>query len=883
MSTAGPAPSGQRGVALLMLLVAILMAGSYLIYRHSNRGASPYQHSSELASTLARAKEALIARAVTDANRPGSLPCPDLVTDNAGLGNYPGDGKSDMFTLTQCPSYVGWLPWVTLDLPELTDDSGTRLWYVLAPPLRDDDSAQPINSDTTTAFCPPEYMGVKPAKAIRIDQTEITNPPICPSIPESSTRNDIAALVIATRGTLDPRNSDDDGYFYNANYDHSVGPIADNNDVVASITRQELMAAVEKRVANEVKSCLEQHAAAAANTAHTYPWPAPFAASNWQGRAGSYFGQLPTTQPGNGPAPMLQQSIAELASTRSSLSSASDAAQQLSLMVTLSASLSYARNLFDALYIASNRLWQASQSNTANLTALNTELSNDLRANRQGNVSIINSERDRIRTKATTVYDQIEQLPAALAESGIDAFPQALKARTDSFANLPTAANTAALVTLLSRSTTQHVDIAPKLSAALAAALGADGSTRAAAANPGDSVLAATATQAADTLLTALASLQNTIRNSRINTHHSEISPYAGQLGNLNAKLGAAPNASNAAALASKLGEAKAAVDRIATGTSSIVATRAASVQALNDALLAAQAAVDFPLIASSTNNAIGTIDALSSTMRDNDDNLTRSSLAAASADFVAARSAFANLTTSNTRSRVPYAQALQSATVDVDFWAKIIADKAYALAAQAKAIPVVAGSDITAVVPLAGSAYQAASTALTGSQTATSALQAYLDTPTQNKQTAAATALNNATTQLDSLLSQASTVEANLSSSSASAFPIVWQSSRCDFLQPSLASWWKDNQWATTLFYQIGNRSQTAPGTLKVNGAGGYRLVAIAASRALAGQSRATRSSANYFEGLNADSSRDSNAETPSLEFESKAPVSTFNDRLAY
>ena len=113
--------------------------------------AARIQQEAKLAATLARAKEALIARAVTDANRPGSLPCPDLITNDGGLSNFPGDGKADMFTLTQCPSYVGWLPWVTLDLPELSDDTGTRLWYALSPELRDDDSAQPINSDRALA------------------------------------------------------------------------------------------------------------------------------------------------------------------------------------------------------------------------------------------------------------------------------------------------------------------------------------------------------------------------------------------------------------------------------------------------------------------------------------------------------------------------------------------------------------------------------------------------------------------------------------------------------------------------------------------------------------------------------------------------------------
>ena len=151
----------QSGIALVALLVLLIMAGAYAFYRYANVAGGRIQQEAKLAATLARAKEALIARAVTDANRPGSLPCPDNV----------GDGKAAMFTLTQCPTYVGWLPWVTLDLPELIDDTGTRLWYALSPTLRDDDSAQPINSDT--------------AATLRFDGG-----------------GEIAAIIIAPRGAL---------------------------------------------------------------------------------------------------------------------------------------------------------------------------------------------------------------------------------------------------------------------------------------------------------------------------------------------------------------------------------------------------------------------------------------------------------------------------------------------------------------------------------------------------------------------------------------------------------------------------------------------------------------------------------------------------------
>ena len=94
----------QRGVALWMLLVAVIMAGGFAFYKTTNIQFNRTGHDAKLMLALAKAKEALIAYAVTDNDRPGSLPCPDLATDNAGIRNYPGDGKTDMFTVNQYPT-----------------------------------------------------------------------------------------------------------------------------------------------------------------------------------------------------------------------------------------------------------------------------------------------------------------------------------------------------------------------------------------------------------------------------------------------------------------------------------------------------------------------------------------------------------------------------------------------------------------------------------------------------------------------------------------------------------------------------------------------------------------------------------------------------------
>jgi hypothetical protein len=136
----------QRGAALIVFATVLVLGALSMLVASLNRATGITERDKKTAEALAQAKAALIARAVTDANMPGSLPCPDLVTTFGT--NVPNDGIADMLVGNNCPSYIGRLPWRTLGLPDLRDGSGERLWYALSTNFRDDDSAQPLNSDT---------------------------------------------------------------------------------------------------------------------------------------------------------------------------------------------------------------------------------------------------------------------------------------------------------------------------------------------------------------------------------------------------------------------------------------------------------------------------------------------------------------------------------------------------------------------------------------------------------------------------------------------------------------------------------------------------------------------------------------------------------------
>ncbi len=859
----------ESGIALVALLVLLIMAGAYAFYRYANVAGGRIQQEAKLAATLARAKEALIARAVTDANRPGSLPCPDLITNNVGLSNFPGDGKADMFTLTQCPSYVGWLPWVTLDLPELSDDTGTRLWYALSPELRDDDSAQPINSDR--------------ALAQQLDGAA-----------------DIAAVIIASRAAIGsqarPSNTPSD-YLDggNGNGDDRIyisgpqGPAF--NDMVVAISRQELMAAVEKRVASEVKACLEQHAASAVNTEHTYPWPAPLSNSTFRGTAGSLFGQIPATQPSAGPENLLKQTTNAVTNAKLALASASTATDQMAALVAVSEAVTSARVLYDKLYGVASALASVAGSTQIAFGTLVTDI-NSAAAN--GRIS--RTERTNLRAEAITVKTSLTALQTALVDSGIDPFPGEvlaqnviLQQKLATATSTPSTTNFAALqnqavvlVNLFSLSTTPNPDLTAALTNALNAAAATVVAAGNAAATPTDAALVTIANTAAQALVAADDNLRNTITASRVNLNSSEISVRAVQLSSLVAAVAASPDTASATALAADLAEIQGVTNALVTASSPVVAARTATLTALSDALGAAQAASDFTLIQSTANTAIAAANTLATAIANNGDNIARESLAVAASQYLAAQAIFNTVAPPTQAAMVPYVRAVQDPALDIGYWAQLTARIATDIATQARKAPA-ATSDNT------GSAYYAADQVLSGisgSSGSQALLQDYVEAPTNtSKQAAATTALNATLSQVDSLLTSAGTLDSMLDSSSAEAFPTLWFGSACAFLQPASGStsWWTANNWANTTFYQISDRIRPASGKLQVNGSGTYRVVALSAGRAIGAQNRATRTSANFLEGINADASRDGDAKTPVSVF-SNVPVSgTFNDRLAY
>ena len=258
----------SRGYALFGVLVTLGVAATVGVtgIAAQSRSANP----AATTAALARAKQALISRAASDANHPGSLPCPDAVTNIPG-SNVPNDGIADLLAGQSCPSPIGRLPWRTLGLPDLRDADGERLWYIVAPAYQDA-AGHVINpatagqlagydcgADTTATPWPcaqPRPLGAGWAAVVLS-----AGPALASQLRSPSAAAD-AAQYLESYASGDP-------------YRLRLAAGSAHNDRYAAITPDDLFALAQRRVANEVQRVLAAYYANTASLGQAHlPWPA---------------------------------------------------------------------------------------------------------------------------------------------------------------------------------------------------------------------------------------------------------------------------------------------------------------------------------------------------------------------------------------------------------------------------------------------------------------------------------------------------------------------------------------------------------------------------------------------------------------------------------
>lgn len=283
-----------------MLVILVMGVAAVLVSSLSTAGLK-IARDEKTAEVLAQAKDALIGNAASDVDLtyhhyPGSLPCPD--TDD--------DGSADAGGGSECPQYIGRLPWKTLGLPDLRDASGERLWYTLSRNVRRYGPVRPLNSDTqgtlnvTGSFAASNQIAIvfAPGSTTSGQSRSSTQVAPCPSwTPVNTSVAENLCAVNYLDGTND---NPSPGAAPNVAYQSSDATI-EFNDQLITISHDQLFATVEKRVAREIKTVLNTYDEAWRGTAPVgaYPFAAifenPETVSTFTGSASpaTYSGLLP--------------------------------------------------------------------------------------------------------------------------------------------------------------------------------------------------------------------------------------------------------------------------------------------------------------------------------------------------------------------------------------------------------------------------------------------------------------------------------------------------------------------------------------------------------------------------------------------------------------
>ena len=237
----------QHGSALLAFMLIVVVGASFILV--SNLNANVRQYARQAASTviLAEAKNALIAYAINypenhPGEGPGYLPCPDISNNGSAGGSCSLAGGTT----------IGRFPWKTLELDNLRDDAGESLWYAVSDNFKNNPKAfAALNSDTPADFS--------------VDGNgEVVAVIFAPGPPLAGQNRPAGPLAVANY--LEDDNADGDASFVS----RASGTF---NDQIAVVTRKELMAAVEQRVINQLRTALKSY-----YDAYTaYPWLTPFA------------------------------------------------------------------------------------------------------------------------------------------------------------------------------------------------------------------------------------------------------------------------------------------------------------------------------------------------------------------------------------------------------------------------------------------------------------------------------------------------------------------------------------------------------------------------------------------------------------------------------
>lgn len=345
----------QRGAVLMVMLVIMIMGVSFFLVSALSKVTLQNARDEKSSEILAQAKEVVIGQLLKGGTLPpGWMLHPDVrdipnntdptypetsPTNNSLTSNYDGEEDYGCLDNTQAavdPPYtpllpvsntniakvrcLGRLPWKSLGMsistPSENDPTGVMPWYAFSRNLRNPNipvNSELLNSNSywlkvydmkgTLLSDRVAFVIIIPGAALpgqsRPPSPNLKNPDQYLdkiSLPAGCSPTGTACLTTYSNYDLTEKFITGDEHRWMddpANPGKQIeDPTYQFNDKLLYVTIDDLMPLIEKRIAREVKTCLDDYALAAGNTNHKYPWAAPVTDPTRTGTYGVRFGRV---------------------------------------------------------------------------------------------------------------------------------------------------------------------------------------------------------------------------------------------------------------------------------------------------------------------------------------------------------------------------------------------------------------------------------------------------------------------------------------------------------------------------------------------------------------------------------------------------------------
>lgn len=326
-----PHRQAQSGAAFIIMLVILVMGISAFFVGTTSKMTLQIARNNQSNDLLVQAKEVVIGYAVNgtgSSQRPGDLLRPDVLGE--GTPNY--DGTSDgCLNFNNAPSglptapipaatdlrCLGRLPWkdygMSVNTSSQNDSLGVMPWYAAAPNVMDDTllfNSELLNKTTgwlTVRDMNGNVLSNRVVFIIIIPGSVISGQSRPPA-PNLAGADQYLDSITVPNGCTAPcvpgvyKNADLDNSFImggehrwiTVNGQQIEDATYQFNDRLLYVTIDELMPLIEKRIAREVKACLDDYAAVSNDK---YPWASPVSdTTDYFGKKDVRFGRIPSAR-----------------------------------------------------------------------------------------------------------------------------------------------------------------------------------------------------------------------------------------------------------------------------------------------------------------------------------------------------------------------------------------------------------------------------------------------------------------------------------------------------------------------------------------------------------------------------------------------------------